>query len=100
LASRSLHDTINRYVWQQLASETNERADIERCVTAIQQKLAQAIDQTSYDRQRDKLPEEPTLAHRSTVTPSRSKNSPYSRTAATAPFFKYSARVSVLRKRW
>jgi site-specific DNA recombinase len=60
------------YVWQQLTSQVRDRAaEIERRVKAIQQKLdrvdeaflyAQAIDLTSYERQRDKLREELTLA--------------------------------------
>ncbi len=60
------------HVWQQLTSEIKERAaDSERRVKAIQQKLdrldeaylfAQTIDLTSYERQRDKLREELTLA--------------------------------------
>ena len=60
------------YVWQQLTSEIKERAaDSDRRVKAIQQKLdrldeaylfAQTIDLTSYERQRDKLREELTLA--------------------------------------
>ncbi len=60
------------YVWQQLTSQVRDRAaEIERCVKAIQQKLdrldeaylfAQVIDLTSYERQRDKLREELTLA--------------------------------------
>jgi DNA invertase Pin-like site-specific DNA recombinase len=59
-------------VWQQLMSEMKERAaESERRVKAIQQKLdrldeaylfAQTIDLTSYERQRDKLREELTLA--------------------------------------
>ena len=61
------------HVWQQVTSEIKERAaDSERRVKAIQQKLdrldeaylfAQTIDLTSYERQRDKLREELTLAH-------------------------------------
>jgi len=60
------------YVWQQLTSEIEDRAvESERRVKAIQQKLdrldeaylfAQTIDLTSYERQRDKLREELTLA--------------------------------------
>jgi site-specific DNA recombinase len=60
------------YVWRQLTSEVKDRAaEIERRVKAIQQKLdrldeaflyAQAIDLTSYERQRDKLREELTLS--------------------------------------
>ncbi|MBY0495700.1 MAG: recombinase family protein [Cyanobacteria bacterium] len=59
-------------VWQQLTSEIKDRAaESERRVKAIQQKLdrldeaylfAQTIDLTSYERQRDKLREELTLA--------------------------------------
>jgi hypothetical protein len=59
-------------VWQQLTSRVRDRAaEIERRVKAIQQKLdrldeaylfAQMIDLTSYERQRDKLREEMTLA--------------------------------------
>jgi site-specific DNA recombinase len=60
------------YVWQQLTSEAKDRAaESERRAKAIQQKLdrldeaylfAQTIDLTSYERQRDKLREEFTLA--------------------------------------
>ncbi|MBI2187327.1 MAG: recombinase family protein [Acidobacteria bacterium] len=60
------------HVWQQVTSEIKERAaDSDRRVKAIQQKLdsldeaylfAQTIDLTSYERQRDKLREELTLA--------------------------------------
>ena len=60
------------YVWQQLTSEVKDRAaETERRAKAIQQKLdrldeaylfAQTIDLKSYERQRDKLREELTLA--------------------------------------
>lgn len=60
------------YVWQQLTAEIKDRAaESERRLKAIQQKLdrldeaylfAQTIDLTSYERQRDKLREEFTLA--------------------------------------
>ena len=60
------------YVWQQRTSEVKDRAaEVERRVKAIHQKLdrldeaflyAQTIDLTSYERQRDKLREELTLA--------------------------------------
>ena len=59
-------------VWQKLKSDVSERvADVDRRAKAIQQKLdrldeafiyAHAIDLTSYERQRDKLREELTLA--------------------------------------
>jgi site-specific DNA recombinase len=59
-------------MWQQLTSEVKDRAvEVERRVKAIQQKLdrldeaflyAQTIDLKSYERQRDKLREELTLA--------------------------------------
>jgi hypothetical protein len=59
-------------VWQQLTADVKDRAaDVERRVNAIQQKLdrldeaflyAQTIDLTSYERQRDRLREELTLA--------------------------------------
>jgi hypothetical protein len=68
---RLLKDRV-LYVWQQLTSEIKERAvESERRVKAIQQKLdrldeaflyAQTIDLTSYERPRDKLREELTLA--------------------------------------
>jgi len=60
------------HVWQQLRDEAEDRtADVERRVKTIQQKLdrldeaflfAQAIDGTSYERQRDRLHGELTLA--------------------------------------
>jgi site-specific DNA recombinase len=60
------------YVWQQLRSDVKDRAaEIVRREKAIQQKLdrldeaflyAQSIDLTSYERQRDRLREELTLA--------------------------------------
>ena len=60
------------YVWQQLTSEAKDRAaESERKVKGIEQKLdrldeaylfAQTIDVTSYERQRDKLREDFTLA--------------------------------------
>ena len=60
------------YVWQQRTSEVKDRAtEIQRRAKAVQQKLdqldeaflyAQTIDLTSYERQRDKLREELTLA--------------------------------------
>jgi site-specific DNA recombinase len=60
------------YVWQQLRGEVKDRAaEIERRAKAIHQKLdrldeafihAQTIDLTSYERQRDKLREELTVA--------------------------------------
>ncbi len=60
------------YVWQQLRSAVKDRAaEIDRRVKAIQQKLdrldeaflyAQSIDLTTYERQRDRLREELTLA--------------------------------------
>ena len=59
-------------VWQQVTSDVKDRAaDVERRLKAIQQKLdrldeaflyAQTIDLTSYERQRDRLREELTLA--------------------------------------
>jgi hypothetical protein len=74
------------YVWQQLTSEVKERAaETGRRATAIQQKLdrldeaylfAQTIDLKSYERQRDKLREELTLAQIDRH-PSPSKNSTY-----------------------
>jgi hypothetical protein len=60
------------HVWQQVTSDVKDRAaDAERRVKAIQQKLdrldeaflyAQTIDLTSYERQRDRLREELTVA--------------------------------------
>lgn len=60
------------YVWQQLRTDVKDRAaEVERRVKAIQQKLdrldeaflyALSIDLTSYERQRDRLREELTLA--------------------------------------
>jgi DNA invertase Pin-like site-specific DNA recombinase len=60
------------FVWQQITSEVKDHAaEVERRVKAIQQKLdrldeaflyAQTIDLASYERQRDKLREELTLA--------------------------------------
>jgi len=60
------------YVWQQLTSEVKDRAaEVQRRVKAVQQKLdrldeaflyALTIDLTSYERQRDKLREELTIA--------------------------------------
>ena len=68
---RLVKDRVLR-VWRQLTSDVKDRAaEIERRVKAIQQKLdrldeaflyAQAIDLTTYERQRDKLREELTLA--------------------------------------
>ena len=60
------------HVWQQRTSEVKDRAtEVQRRAKAVQQKLdrldeaflyAQMIDLTSYERQRDKLREELTLA--------------------------------------
>ena len=60
------------YVWQQRTSEVKDRAtEVQQRARAVQQKLdrldeaflyAQTIDLTSYERQRDKLREELTLA--------------------------------------
>ena len=68
---RLLKDHVLR-VWQQLKSDAISRtADVERRLQAIQQKLdrlddaflhAQTIDLTSYERQRDRLRGEMTLA--------------------------------------
>ena len=68
---RLLRDHVLR-VWQQLKADALSRtADVERRLQAVQQKLdrlddaflhAQTIDLTSYERQRDRLREEMTLA--------------------------------------
>jgi hypothetical protein len=74
------------HVWEQRRAEANERTtEQERRVKAIQQKLdrldeaflySESIDLTSYNRQRDKLREELTLAQID-ATPKQSTNSTY-----------------------
>jgi hypothetical protein len=72
------------HVWQQRKAEANDRtAEQQRRVRAIQQKLdkldeaflySEAIDVTTYGRQRDKLREELTFA-KIDITPTPSMNS-------------------------
>ena len=72
------------HVWEQRRAEANDRtAGQQRRVSAIQQKMdkldeaflySEAIDVTTYGRQRDKLREELTLA-KIDITPRLSTNS-------------------------
>ena len=74
-------------VWEQRRTEAKDRtAEQERRVKVIRQKLdqqdeaflfARTIDATSYERQRDRLREELTLAQIDHTTPRRSTNSTY-----------------------